>query len=127
MAAKVFLLLALLAAVAYATNDCNCEGPTDEEATQVWEFFKTMSAQQEDPNNEYLNAVLPGELSPLIDCDCDKTERRRKRKILPEVSEEDVDYSDESIGGIRKTPKCPHGYAWFGILCVDEKLVMDRK
>ncbi|PZC73028.1 hypothetical protein B5X24_HaOG210167 [Helicoverpa armigera] len=134
MAAKLFCLFALLAvaAVASADNDCNCEPLSELENSALWEFFTKLS-KEADPNdktNQDLHAVLPGELSPLLDCNC-LEKNRKKRRILPESAEEAkeiadfLDEADDSLVGLR-TPKCPQGRVWMGIMCVDEKYVSDK-
>uniref|UniRef100_A0A2A4KAE9 Uncharacterized protein n=1 Tax=Heliothis virescens TaxID=7102 RepID=A0A2A4KAE9_HELVI len=133
MASKLICFLALLAlaALASAENDCNCDPPTELENSALWNFFTKLSKEvdPEDKNNQDLHAVLPGELSPLLECNC-LEKNRKKRRIMPESAEEarenNVEEEDEgSLDGLR-SPKCPQGYVWYGILCVNEKYVSDK-
>ncbi|KAH9645016.1 hypothetical protein HF086_003346 [Spodoptera exigua] len=145
MASKIIYLAFIAAAVsAVIADDCTCDPPSDLEASGLWEFFKKLSSDRSESDTEDKNllAVLPGELSPLLDCNC-LEKNRRKRKVLPEVTDEVPDTpetaetpqipetqvsdsEDESLLIGVRSPKCPQGYVWFGILCVDETLVLEK-
>lgn len=143
MAAKYIIFAFIAAAVsAVIADDCTCDPPSDLEASGLWEFFKKLSSErgESDTEDKNLLAVLPGELSPLLDCNC-LEKNRRKRKVLPEVTDElpqtpetqenlDTPAVSDSEGELlpigERSPKCPQGYVWFGILCVDETLVLEK-
>lgn len=138
MAAKFIIFAFIVAAVgAEIADECLCDPPSELETKGLWQFFKQLSTEVSDTEDKNVLAVLPGELSPLLDCNCVE-KNRKKRKILPEVTDEapetpeplDTPVADpgfESVPIGERSPKCPQGYVWFGILCVDENLVLERK
>ena len=131
MAAKIFLVLAIFAAVAYAADtDCKCDPPSDLENSALWNFLKKLSEEEPDRNDlqqDRLDAVLPAVLSPLLECNCLQDKARRKRKVMPEVSSEESysNVSEESVPE-RGDPKCPQGYVWLGILCAREEFILEK-
>lgn len=135
MSAKVLLILAVFAAVAYAADmDCPCDPDNEIENSALWSFLKKLSEEEPDveDQDQRLDAVLPAVLSPLLECNCLQDKTRRKRKVLssPESTEsyEDSNYSDEDLPPYesRKDPKCAVGYYRYGFLCVPAKIAMEK-
>lgn len=134
MAAKVIatcFLLALAAAAVSAEDDCTCDPQTEEDSRALWDFLKKLSGNDlADADEQEMRAVLPGVLSPLLECNC-LEKNRRKRKITPEVEEEKVELevpASAEPDPIRekksihiKTTRCAKGFVWIGIMCVPEE------
>lgn len=127
MAAKILFILAAIAVIAFASdNECKCDPPSEMEDTTLWDFLKTLSADVPEGTDDRLDAVLPGELSPLL-CNClDKAEMRRKRKILPEVVEGSIEADYDFEPELKEGPKCAEGYIWIGIMCAPNRAVLDK-
>lgn len=135
MAAKLIatcFLLALAGALVRAEDDCTCDPRTEEDSRALWDFLKKLSGNDlADAEDQEMRAVLPGVLSPLLECNC-LEKNRRKRKITPEV--EEVEKVDVEIPAsaerdpIRekksihfKTTRCAKGFVWIGVMCVREE------
>lgn len=119
MAAKIILLVIL--AVAYAQEKCRCdERQILKEVDDTFKFLKTVST-----NSDTLNyPIVPGLLSPLVSCDCEGN-NRKKRKIFPDTHEKEIVHPTtkryEEHAGIRN--KCPVGFRRVGFMCLNADLL----
>lgn len=139
MAYKTLLFVAFAAVYATDTNDlCPCNDMELKDVPLLWNLMKQLSVDVPD-DEKSIYTVLPGELSPLIDCNCGENSRKKRKAVqTPEnvpVSSENVKETEavlHPLNFVKETKSrrvvditCPLGMRRFGVTCVEEEYFDD--
>lgn len=135
MAPKFVLLLTFVTAVIGADINCDCNSDANKE---LWEYLAEISQDFADLTEEEkeMYSVIPGFLSPLLDCNClsDRKKRSIATKVVPvEALSTSLDAEKKEIHPTRptrlghkiryQTRSCPVGYVRIVYWCVPEEKI----